>query len=34
MVNKLETVKKKLGQGGASEKTAKIALEMMSRTKR
>jgi lipid-A-disaccharide synthase len=29
MIKSLELVKEKLGQGGASEKTAKIALEMM-----
>jgi len=31
MIEKLEMVKERLGRGGASERTAKIAIEMLSR---
>jgi len=34
MIKKLKIVTEKLGQGGASEKTARIALEMMSQAKK
>jgi hypothetical protein len=33
MVRKLRMVKERLGEGGASEKTARIALELISEDK-